>query len=576
MNRACLIVLLLISTAPSRAEDRPTWTDQGSSSDGSHKYYVGRAVSAPSDSEGVFQATVNARKQAISENFGTWVKIESESFRSSDLSGSHTSLGQSSEEVSDEVRLIEFEQVGLHFERKNGRVDAWVRFRYPRDEIDTEKARLRTLRTQSSPQAGGTKLSRFGSPDATGSGGVIEIHSIPEGLPVQIDLFDEILGRKLVTPLLYQGLPVGKHLVKINDPRFELYEEAFSATPGARHVIRAVMKPAKGRLKIHTSPDGATLTLGARTYLTPIEEIEVPAGVKLSLEVSHPEAGAPVREEVLLRRNDELTRTFLLDLKPVLVSINSSPEGAEILAEDWAKLGETPATLKLPAHVAHRLTLVKEGYENKTVEIEPLPGGSTKLLGAPVVLAKGESKPSPTPEPVEDTPATSHPVSDQIRHFLLGIRMGVDGQSLRQYDDRSLFIGFSGEWEWNRWMGPDFALDFGAGLKKQEDESSQDRRMKTRASVGFLLHTPYIKRVRVYAGGQAFWHEMEDPLLSIQYRLSGNAWKAGIDWAMEPPDQTKIGVVRFEVTAYRPDRLGGSSLTKMHFWDFSLAYLWGF
>jgi hypothetical protein len=46
-----------------------------------YKTYVGRAVDAPSDSEAVFQATVNAREQAISENFRTWVQIEIESER---------------------------------------------------------------------------------------------------------------------------------------------------------------------------------------------------------------------------------------------------------------------------------------------------------------------------------------------------------------------------------------------------------------------------------------------------------------------------------------------------------------
>lgn len=573
-TRALLFIYLGVAPL-AWAESRPPWTESASGSDLGYKTYVGRAVDAPSDSEAVFQATVNARKQAISENFGTWVQIESDAYRASDAGGNRTSLGQSATEISSEVRLIEFEQTALHFEREGKKVNAWVRFRYPKDEIDRERARLKKLDT------GGvapSRLLKFTTGETGAAGGVLEIHSRPAGLSVEIDTHTELLGRKLKTPLEIRGIAVGRHIIKINDPRYTLHAEEVQIHPGSQQVIRAIMKPAFGTLKVDASLDGSTVTIGSNTYLSPVKEIEVSSGVKLTLEVSHPEAEAPLRDEVELSRNDRLEKSFDLKLKPVLVSVNSSPEGAEVFDESNTSIGKTPLTATLRARATQNLRFEKDGYDSAHYEVPSSPGGSTHLVGKPVVLTKA----TPAPPVPESTPepeySYSPPEPTQSRYFWLGVRMGASTRSVREYDDKGITVGFNGEWEWNRWMGVDFALDIGSPEQASDrsSTSTNDVPIKWRASGGFLLHTPFIKRVRPFIGAQAFIHDFDDPIDQVAFRMKGLAWKGGFDWIFKSPDEAVNTGLRFELNLMRPDEIQGRGVSAMHFIDWSVAWIWGF
>jgi hypothetical protein len=569
-----LLLLYFVSVPPAWGDSRPAWTESAASSDSTYKVYVGRAVDAPSDSEAVFQATVNARKQAISENFGTWVQIESNAYRASDAGGSRTSLGQSSTEISSEVRLIEFEQTALHFEREDKKVNAWVRFKYPRSEIERERTRLKRLDTGDSAPS---RLMKFSTGETGAAGGVLEIHSRPAGLPVEIDTNSELLGRKLKTPLEIRGIAVGRHIIKINDPRFALHAEEVQIHPGSQQVIRAIMKPAFGTLRVESSLERSTVTIGSKTYLTPVKEIEIPAGVKLTIEVSHPEADSPVRDEIELSRNDRLEKSFDLKLKPVLVSVNTSPEGAEVFDESHTSLGKTPLTANLRAREVQSLRFEKHGFDSKLYEVPSSPGGSTHLVRKPVILSRAAPKPTPGPTP-EPEPDHSSSLSNapQARYLWMGFRIGQDGRSIREADSRSFYFGFNGEWEWNRWMGFDFGGDFGIPSANSGSGSSSDRGSKLRGNIGMVVHTPFIKRVRVFAGAQAFWHEFDDPVHKLNFRMRGQAWKGGIDWIFLLPSEVPNSGLRLEFNLMRPDHIEGRGVSFTHFIDVSLSWMWGF
>lgn len=498
-----LRLLLFMATLSTLAvaSERPSWVDRFPLEDSSDKYYIGRATSVPSDSDAVFQATTEARKQAIGENFGVYVNFQSQSYRSMDA----LSATQSAQELSGQVRLEGFTQRDIYFEKTDGKVNAWLKFSYPKIEILKEKVRLEKLRAKSGDDV--FKITDYGSVVATKDMGMLEIHSHPEGLKVTIDTHSDSLGKDLVTPLRI-GLDIGHHIVVIDDPRYRLHQEEISVFPGTNAVVDAVMERAYGTIQVKTNIDQATVSIGTITTKSPTEKIKILAGVPILIQINHPEAKAPTQEEITVARNEDEIKNYTLDLKPALVGISTSRDGAEVEI-DGRSVGQTPTTLSVSSRTTHELTITKSGYATITESLDPIPGGGTKILPTFVLYEKVEepkrevaSVPSNNTSVTDDEPEQNE--ADNKSH-LLGIEFiyQANGSYSAFSNLTSGYINFFHEFEIGKNLGLNTGLFYGGGTETYSDSKLTSSDLGIRASLPIYFLN--IKSVSFFAEPQAIY-----------------------------------------------------------------------
>ena len=589
--------LLLLGVDDARGESRPAWVDHPELHDSEFKHYIGRATHSPSDSDAVFLATSTARKQAISENYGTYVQFESEAFKTSTAEGNTVNTGQTAREISDQVRLKSFEQEEIYFERDSAGVSVWIDFRYPIAEINLEKKRLEKLQQNKDSIP---KLRVFGSDETDEPTGMIEVHSYPEGLAVQVDTYSEMLGRKFITPFQYRGIPIGHHIVKITDPHFQLYQEEVSIQPGTQTTVNATMKAATASLTIKTSIDGATVSVGSKTYQSPTDPILISAGVPIQIQITHPEAMKTISDEVTANRNEDVVKNYEFKLKPALVSINSTPEGAKVFIDGEPK-GTTPATIEVKAHESHSLSLTKESYDDLDTKIEPIPGGLTHIIREPFILEKNEVKPvevttssrpnnerfhlietSPEPGAISirrdsvDSPIYSpndSTVDALDNHFWLGVRMGGDSSSLKRTSNGSFYIGIISAWQPFWWIAFDLNGDIGAHPTSNSNQQVTMTKDKAEAGVFFQFLT--FKSFRLVFGPQWITQSITDSTNKIsanQYCIEN---KFGIDFLAGSATAPHPVLVRFDFGMGKVLKTTGTTDVPTSFVNYSVGFIWG-
>jgi hypothetical protein len=110
---------------------KPDWIMHLPKNDSTFNYYIGRSTGSISEAEAFTHATINAREQAITQNYGVYTQFRSENYQSVETSQST----QNSEAISQQVRLEEFEQVDFYQEHQSERKNVWVLFKYKKSAI---------------------------------------------------------------------------------------------------------------------------------------------------------------------------------------------------------------------------------------------------------------------------------------------------------------------------------------------------------------------------------------------------------------------------------------------------------
>lgn len=476
-----IFILILLFNQNIFAQGKPAWIDHLLFEDDEFKYYVGRASNAPSDSEAVFQATTDARRQSISSNFGTYIKFESRAYRSMEA----LSSSQSANEISGQVRMDGFEQKDIYFERlKDGQVNVWVLFKYPIKEIVKEKIRLEKIRTISGDDY--FKLNEYGSENQNNNLGTIEIHSNPEGLSVKFDTYSDLFGKNLITPMLIKGVEIGHHIILINDSKYELYQNEIVVSPGVTNMVNAEMKKAMGTIKINTDPENATISIGSLTVMSPTKELQVPAGIPILIQIAHPETKRSTQEEVTIERNQNITKTYSLELKQALVSVNSSPENASVEI-DGLNIGKTPINIPIQARKSHKIYLRFENLEYET-SIDPIPGGGIKIL--PLYKLYEKKITSSSFNNNEDIPKKNHEQFDTFqKHNLLGIEyINQDQGSFKEHKNwGSCYWNLTYEYKFFKYVGFKGGFFFGGGKIMYKDASITNTAMGLKISMPIYL-----------------------------------------------------------------------------------------
>ena len=215
-----LILATTLGATDTFATTRPNWVEQPPHEDSKYKYYVGRSAEAPNEQSGVSQAINDASDGAIKENFGVTMMVTSETVETLVGVSAHRRLNESSRRV----QLHDFEQMDLYREASpDGRISAWVLFRYDRSAINREKLRLATQKdapeTTESVAEVGNGVKTLGS---------LEVITEPAGASLFVD--GERWG---VSPLRINGrLTVGEHSIVIDHEQYQTIEETFIAVPG--------------------------------------------------------------------------------------------------------------------------------------------------------------------------------------------------------------------------------------------------------------------------------------------------------------------------------------------------------
>lgn len=368
----CLVASFAASVAS--AEDQPAWVNRLPAEDSEYRYYIGRSMDASSEDLAFNQATINAREQAITQNFGLYVQIKTETYQNTTDSIST----QNSEAISQQVQLQEFEQVDF-FKKisEEKKLNLWMLFRYRKSAIQAEKNRLKGLSKNSTEKF---SFMTSGNQENAKISGTLEVTSFPTGAPVRIDGKSEIGDLELRTPLRLMGLfSAGKHTIEIDHPDYDPYQQEIILYPGVTSKVDAKLNRATGAIAIEASVPGATVFLGSKIIgTTPLTEaITVFSGTVVSIELRHPEM-KPFQAQIEVPRNE--TKTVYAKMEPLdsFLSLTSTPPKANVAIDGMMIDQVTPTGLIKISRGPHIVRISKDGYVTHEVNLNAK--GGEKLV----------------------------------------------------------------------------------------------------------------------------------------------------------------------------------------------------
>lgn len=363
-----LIFLICLFLFPRSAYPGPSWLKSAPREDGKFKYYVGRASHAPDEATGFKEATRDAFEQAIRENFGFYTQVNSQTYTTE----SDFAVTKRIHDLSRQVHIEGFEQADSFTEEVSGRFNIWILFQYQKTAIEKEKLRLRSQKDNTDPVV----FSESGNPlDA--HLGTLEVVTTPPGASVFVD---GVLINFMETPLrLYGKIPQGKHSLRLDHPQFESVDENFIMSLGSRISVRKTLKPALASITVTSDPSGAKILInGEQVGKTPTQEIEIPAGRPVKIELIHSETDRYIHE-VQVPKHEVKAIHANLPLKPATLSVSSIPLGGTVQLNGKNVQKATPTGKIQMEPGNYTIVISKEGYLPHRTEIQ-LRGGEDKLL----------------------------------------------------------------------------------------------------------------------------------------------------------------------------------------------------
>jgi hypothetical protein len=274
--------------------------------------YISHGYSENSSKELAKQEACNsAKRELIAYVFGAAFQINQNMVRS---------LGvlDYSQDISVNTGEIILRAATIETSANNGTTNCSII--YPLQEANIEKERLKSAQNFKT-----VHFTEIGDPDNI-KGGVLEVVTIPEDTDVLIDNV-----RWGTTPLRLNGkLSNGAHTLRLENTNYKIIEEKIEINNSKTRVDR-ILKRATGKLKIITDPEGAIIKINEEEVgYSPTREIELLAGQKLKIEVTHPEAETYIQNITLIRDENKIINQKLL-LKPGFISLNIVPSKGDDL-----------------------------------------------------------------------------------------------------------------------------------------------------------------------------------------------------------------------------------------------------
>ena len=214
----------------------------------------------------------------------------------------------------------------------------------------------------------------------------IKINALPHGANVYVD------GTHMGETPLSLKLSAGTHEIKISAESYKTWHTQLKVKAGKPQIFdRIQLRPADGTLVLQTKPPGANVTVG-ETFVgqTPIE-------IALQPDTNHLVRVSKAGYEKVERRVTVTSagiKKLDLELAPRkgILHLTVIPEGAELFIDGKSR-GTVPQSLSLIA-IAHRLKIMKDGYEPYQTEITPRPGFPQELkVSLKKKMSTGETTP---------------------------------------------------------------------------------------------------------------------------------------------------------------------------------------
>jgi len=340
---------------------------------------------------------------------------------------------------------------------------------YPTQEAKLEQERLKATEGQKSIQ-----FTDIG--DSTNiKGGVLEVVTVPGDVDVLVDNV-----RWGTTPLRLNGrLSIGKHLVRLEHEDYKVYEQQIEIGAASKVRVDKILIRATGKLAIKTVPSGATVKINGQDVGTsPTGFLDLPAGQKLKIEITHPETET-YSQTLRLNRDEEKTSNIELPLKPAQISVNVVPSTGVSVSIDGQD-GSLNRWIKVEPG-KHEILAKKSGYVDQQVNIEVRGGDHLALPTINLVkedVAKKERQRAKEAEQeasrrekeieraANEKANEEAQLSEQKTHGLpwsLGLYMGGSQSPLSGVDPQLWQLGFQARYQMFRYVSSEFILTYDTG-----------------------------------------------------------------------------------------------------------------
>jgi len=336
---------------------------------------------------------------------------------------------------------------------------------YPIQEANIEKERIKSTQNNKN-----IRFTEIGDPNNI-KGGVLEVVTIPDDTDVFIDNV-----RWGTTPLrLYGKLNVGTHTIRLDNPNYKIIEERFEIGNASKSRVERILKRATGKLKIITDPEGATVKINEEEITTtPTNEIELLAGQKLKIEVTHPETETNIQYITLIRDEVKTLNQKLL-LRPGFISFNIIPNTDVSIEIDGIKrpFSASNSWIQLEAGV-HAVTVSAKEYSKKVFTVDIRGGERQAIPTIELVTLKSLEEKRIAEEKLqrEEQDKRDEEERNQLttNHLLLGIESNFN---VPKYSESSygFFIGIQKS-IFRNFLGIQLSGSFGSESKNEESNNS--------------------------------------------------------------------------------------------------------
>ena len=239
---------------------------------------------------------------------------------------------------------------------------------------------------------------------------IVSIKTLPEGASLLID--GDEAG---ISPASIEVIE-GERQLEVSKPGYKTWAGTISVQAQVDQALPEILLiKADGRLQVHTTPAGASVTLAGRYQgQTPVA-INMPPGVDQPLLVTR--AGfKPITRSISIAPDEEVKLDLNLEAITGTVRVSAKPAGARLFINDEPR-GKASQTLILTAR-KHRVRIALEGYADYETEVVPQPGLPQQL--EVTLLTEEEARAAAIPQQVKAA------TGDLLRLIVPGpLRMGT-------------------------------------------------------------------------------------------------------------------------------------------------------
>ena len=219
------------------------------------------------------------------------------------------------------------------------------------------------------------QFAEFNATRSTRSG-FLNVSTSPQGASITIDKKSYGFSPSRIR------LEPGQYSILIDHPYFRNAKEEIIVRDGEVSKISKILLRSKRRLYIQTKPEGASVELSGKYLgISPVET-SIPTGDKQTLLIRHPET-EDYQSSIKVGKGDEIYLLKVpLILKPSYLTIESTPEGADVYLNEKF-MDKTPTKLLEGKH-GDKIKVVKDGYISH-IDTLKIKGGENRQLNLDLI-----------------------------------------------------------------------------------------------------------------------------------------------------------------------------------------------